>query len=395
MGNNSKVVKRTTTPPRSLSNAPHTGRVDFFISYTGIDAEWAKWIAWELARAGFTYRIQAEHIPPGSRFINMMRQWLDIADHLIAVLSPAYFESPFASLEINSAIAQDPLGQARRVIPVRVVTCTVPAIFRDLVYIDLAAERDEQKARRALIAGVRAAMVGSSPPDMTVRERPKFPPDAAPALEKDARPELRKVDDEGPVRIQFFACDVGRGLDLKGQYDRLRKVLTASRFAAQFELKPEFDVTNVNLFEKLNSYQPNVVHISGNQSGGDVLLPAVGGGEIVVPDMALAGLLSCLGRRVRLAVIDTCKSYACAKRISEVVHYAIGVDDDIFDAEATLFYETFYRAVAAGQSIRDGHGQAVAALQFGRVPQKRIPQLCIKEGHDASKAYFAVEDGRH
>jgi len=148
-------------------------------------------------------------------------------------------------------------------------------------------------------------------------------------------------------------------------------------------------VTNVNLFEKLNAYRPHVVHISGNQNGGDVLIPAAGGGEIVVPDTALAGLLSSLGRGVRLAIIDTCKSYACAKRVSEVVQYAIGVDDDIFDTEATRFYEVFYQAVGAGHSIGDAHGQAMAALQFNGVPQKRIPQLCVKKGHDPSSAVFA------
>jgi len=55
------------------------GSVNFFISYTGTDRSWAAWVAWELERAGFTYRMQAEHFPPGSRFVNEMRQWTDIA----------------------------------------------------------------------------------------------------------------------------------------------------------------------------------------------------------------------------------------------------------------------------------------------------------------------------
>jgi hypothetical protein len=54
-------------------------------------------------------------------------------------------------------------------------------------------------------------------------------------------------------------------------------------------------VTDANLFAKLTAYRPHVVHLSGNQNGGDVLFPSVNGGEVVVPDTALAGLLSSLG----------------------------------------------------------------------------------------------------
>src|SRR5438034_922911 len=88
-------------------------KANFFISYTGADTAWAHWVAWELERAGFSYRMQAEHFPPGSRFVSEMRRWLQDAEQLIAVLSPAYFDSPFASLEMNSAVAEDPLGLAR------------------------------------------------------------------------------------------------------------------------------------------------------------------------------------------------------------------------------------------------------------------------------------------
>src|SRR5437588_8502204 len=101
-------------------NPPAPTSINFFVSYTGNDVKWAQWIAWELERAGFTYRMQAEHFPPGSRFMNEMRRWLTEADHLIAVISPEYFDSPFASLELQSAAAEDPLGLSRRVIPVRI-----------------------------------------------------------------------------------------------------------------------------------------------------------------------------------------------------------------------------------------------------------------------------------
>ncbi|HYD60511.1 MAG TPA: toll/interleukin-1 receptor domain-containing protein [Noviherbaspirillum sp.] len=362
--------------------------VNFFISYTATDALWAEWIAWELGRAGYTYRLQAEHFPPGSRFIQGMRQWLDRADHLLAILSPAYFEAPYTSLEINSAVAEDPLGLARRVIPVRVADCVMPALFRDLVYIDFVG-KSEHAQRRALAAGVQAALLATPPAQRQVKTRPRWPgPDRAENTVDGVIPTRDTVQRDGPVRIQFIACDVNRGLDLKGQYAKIHATIAASRFGQQMLFHPEFDVNDTNLFAKLNGFHPHVVHVSGNQFGGDVLLPAADGGETVVSDAAFAGLLSSLGSALQLAIIDTCHSYACARRIAEVVPFAIGVDDLIYDVEATRFYDIFYQALGAGHSIADAHGQATAALRFQNVPASRIPQLVAKPDADASRTFL-------
>jgi hypothetical protein len=188
--------------------------------------------------------------------------------------------------------------------------------------------------------------------------------------------------------VQFIACDVGRGLDLRGQFAKIEAAVAAGRFAKRIELHPDFDVTDANLFAKINSYRPDVVHFSGNQNGGDVLFPSNDGGEVVIPDEALAGLLSSLGSNLRLAIVDTCKSYRCASRIAEAVQFAIGVNDDIFDHEAIRFYEIFYQAISAGQSLADALGQATAALRFMKVPSTRIPKLCSKPGHQARQTYL-------
>src|SRR5271154_6275290 len=149
-------------------------KVNFFISYTGSDTEYARWIAWELAREDLTYRLQEEHYPPGSRFIYEMGRWLQNAEHVLAIISPAYFNSRYAMLEMNSGITEDPLGERRRVIPVRVEEGPIPAILKDLVYIDFVG-KSQDEARRALIAGVRAARVGSNANPHQVRKRPEWP----------------------------------------------------------------------------------------------------------------------------------------------------------------------------------------------------------------------------
>ena len=116
---------------------PTPERVNYFISYTAVDREYAEWIAWELERCGFTYILQTRDFPPGSRFMREMRRWLERADQLIAVFSAAYFQSGYASLEMETMLAGDPVGATRPVIPVRIAECKIPVMFGDLVYIDL------------------------------------------------------------------------------------------------------------------------------------------------------------------------------------------------------------------------------------------------------------------
>jgi hypothetical protein len=56
---------------------------------------------------------------------------------------------------------------------------------------------------------------------------------------------------------------------------------------------------------------------------------------------------------VLIVIVDTCHSWACARRVAEVVPWAIGVDDEIFDDEATRFYEVLYQALGSGLSVKD------------------------------------------
>ncbi|HYJ89659.1 MAG TPA: toll/interleukin-1 receptor domain-containing protein, partial [Pyrinomonadaceae bacterium] len=95
-------------------------KVDFFISYTKVDEDWAKWIAWELKKQRFTCIIQAWDFNPGSSFIEQMSTAIDKSKQIIAVLSPEYLNSEYATAERNAALAIDPLGVKGKLVPVRI-----------------------------------------------------------------------------------------------------------------------------------------------------------------------------------------------------------------------------------------------------------------------------------
>jgi len=130
-------------------------RRDFFVSYTGADRAWAEWIAWQLKDSGSSVVLQAWDMVPGRDFLHEMQKATTTANRTLAVLSPAYFTSQFAEAEWRVAFADDPSGEQRRLIPVRVVDFQPAGLLATRIYIDLVG-KDRPAARAALLEGVKA-----------------------------------------------------------------------------------------------------------------------------------------------------------------------------------------------------------------------------------------------
>ncbi|MGE2692279.1 TIR domain-containing protein [Mycolicibacterium pulveris] len=143
----------------------------FFVSYTQRDHQWAEWVAWELEHAGFSVFVQAWDILPGSNFVTQMRLASQDCERTIAILSNAYLESLYAEAEWNAAFADDPTGEKRKLIPVRIEECEPRGIDRPIVYLDLVG-LDDGAAKERLIATIAAINQESrlKPP-----QRPPFP----------------------------------------------------------------------------------------------------------------------------------------------------------------------------------------------------------------------------
>jgi hypothetical protein len=98
-------------------------RKDFFISYASADQAWAKWIAWELGAQGYTTFLQDWDFGPAANFIALMHEGARNTDYTLALLSPSYFRSDYATAEWAAILAPDPLNEGRRLVPVRVADC--------------------------------------------------------------------------------------------------------------------------------------------------------------------------------------------------------------------------------------------------------------------------------
>ena len=109
----------------------------FFVSYNGRDKQWAEWIAWILEEAGYSVIIQAWDFRPGSNFVLEMQNATVQAEKTIAVLSDNYLNSLYTHPELAAAFAQDPTGQKRILIPIRVAKCEIKGLWQQIVYADV------------------------------------------------------------------------------------------------------------------------------------------------------------------------------------------------------------------------------------------------------------------
>jgi tetratricopeptide (TPR) repeat protein len=142
-------------------------RKDFFVSYNKADNDWAEWIAWQLEESGFSTIIQAWDFRPGGNFVLEIHRASQEAYHTIAILSPDYLAALYPQPEWAAALAQDPTGTERKLLPVRVRKCELKGLLAQVVYIDLV-DSDELSAKERLLQGVESTRAKPSQP-------PKFP----------------------------------------------------------------------------------------------------------------------------------------------------------------------------------------------------------------------------
>ncbi len=382
--------------------------MDFFISYTKADNVWAQWIAWELEKEGYDCVIQAWDFRPGGDFMQQMRAAVEAADQTIAVFSPDYFKSTFAAAEMNAALVDDPLGIQGKLVPVRIAECQPAGLLRGRVYIDLVGKAEEV-ARRELLQGISASRLTRSKPAEAVHfpVKPSFPGDNVatfsptgevpgaprPTVESPhatveaahAPAEISLMPVERPLKILFLASDAGVGLDLTGEFKKIKAVISSSTFPDSISLFSKFDVSVEDLFQSLNEYRPHVLHFSGNMDEGSVLLSSKDGGVKTVKEAALIGLLRVLKDNIRLVILNACNSLSCAEGISEVIDCTIGIKAEISDSAAITFSESFYRGIGFGRSVKDAFDQARVALLFEGVSEEAVPELRCREGVDPDK----------
>jgi tetratricopeptide (TPR) repeat protein len=153
---------------------PSPGK-DFFVSYNKADRAWAEWIAWQVEAAGNSVVIQSWDFRPGADFTFEMQKATAETERTIGVLSPSFLAAAFTQPEWGAAFREDPTGEKRKLVFVRVEDCQAPGMLGNRVYIDLVGlSKDE--AISALLDGLK---IGRAKPSAS----PDFPGSPVSAVE--------------------------------------------------------------------------------------------------------------------------------------------------------------------------------------------------------------------
>ena len=363
---------------------------DIFISLNSADKVWGDWIVYHLKRNGYTLYYQFDDFPPGSDFMELMNVALSNCKLTVAIWTSNYFDSSFASLEGRIALKKSLAKGVIAYVPVKVEDCTVDALFSTRVYINIVNQKRQFEAQKLLIAGVQAAFVQlkAETKSTNFSEVPQYPPFASNNMLKGVSEKRMGFSLTKPLKILYAGSKKSSELNLESSFNTVTNGLARHINKGTIKLIRNLHVNTTNIFDILIKHRPNIFHFSGKQDGGDIRITDEFNNVTTISDVELAGYLTSFGDTMKLAIIDTCYSYNCARSISDVVDFAIGVKDIIYEVDADKFYKVFYNALCAGYSLRDAVGQATASLKFRKVPHKQIPVLFSKNTADASKAYF-------
>jgi tetratricopeptide (TPR) repeat protein len=127
---------------------------DFFISYNKADKAWAEWVAWILEEAGYSVIIQAWDFRPGENFVLRMQEAARESKQTIAIISQAYLDAMYTYPEWAAAFAQDPRGENRTLIPIKVNPCEPSGLLKQIINIDLVG-LSEAEAKRTILESLK------------------------------------------------------------------------------------------------------------------------------------------------------------------------------------------------------------------------------------------------
>ncbi|MBV7329325.1 toll/interleukin-1 receptor domain-containing protein [Chloroflexi bacterium TSY] len=114
-----------------------TGTYDAFISYSQADQEWVEeWLLQHLEAAGLRICIDSRDFDVGVPNLVNIERAVDRSRHTLIVLTPAWIESEWAEFEALLVQTSDPSGRRRRLLPLLLRPCEIPARIAMLTYAD-------------------------------------------------------------------------------------------------------------------------------------------------------------------------------------------------------------------------------------------------------------------
>jgi hypothetical protein len=196
-----------------------------------------------------------------------------------------------------------------------------------------------------------------------------------------------------PLRILYLTAASRGGLRVDEEMRRVKAGVHAAthRDLVQIEHKPA--ATTSDLLDGLTQFKPHVVHFSGHADEAvlefDTGSDRPGPGRRVSAE-AFARAISAVDAPPTLVVLNACRSEVQLAGLLDGVPLAIGMSDNIGDADAMAFAARFYAAVADGQSVQGAYRVAKVAMELSGLPDADLPILVNDPAVDPADVMLVI-----
>ncbi len=116
---------------------------DVFVSYSSKDKKGVHALARRLKNEGLRVWLDSWVIKPGDVIPIMIRKGIEQSRTLLMCMSTSYFESEWGELESQAIVFSNPNNSERRLIPLLIEKCDLPATIAPLAYINLINNSDK------------------------------------------------------------------------------------------------------------------------------------------------------------------------------------------------------------------------------------------------------------
>jgi hypothetical protein len=140
-----------------------------------------------------------------------------------------------------------------------------------------------------------------------------------------------------------------------------------------------------DLMEKLEGFQPHILHFSGHGEKGGCVFRRDNGDEHFVPMAALTDMIRSTARELRLAVFCSCQSTWQAEALTDLADCTIGTNANVLDEAAIAFSAQFYAALTRGSPVKRAFEQGRARAAAEAQDSTCEFHLHVRDGVDASQ----------
>lgn len=184
-------------------------------------------------------------------------------------------------------------------------------------------------------------------------------------------------------------------LALDREIRSIEEKIKLSKYRGKIELSSAWAVRPSDLLQKINEYEPDIIHFSGHgESDGSLNLEGADGEEKIVKKEAIDQMIKSSCKNVKMILFNACFSNVQAKAAVKYVDVAIGMEKAISDKAAIAFAYQIYSSIGFGKSIADTFEQAKTSIMLEGVKGEEIPQLHLKKGIDMDRYFLISENDR-